>query len=139
MVEAGSAIDVVIVEGINEDQSMRIRVPIDSDISKRVYIEAYVGEEEIASKRIKPENTSSWSFRVYGRGRIIVEIYLDRDLYAIYGVDFNENKCYDITDDPESFETSSGNSGGVHVSGTELSEGVNDKKDESEEPEESEE
>jgi len=130
MVAPGTAIDVVIIEGMNEEQSMRVRVPIDSDISKKVYIEAYVGEEEIASKRIKPEDTSSWSFRVYGRGRIVVEIYLDRDLYAVYGVDFNENKCYDITDDPESFETSSGSSGGVHVSGTELSEGINDKKEE---------
>lgn len=123
LVEAGSTIDVVIVEGMNEEQSMRIRVPIESDIDEKVYIEAYVGEEEIASKRIRPDDTSSWSFRVYGRGRIIVEIYLDHELYAVYGVDFDENKCYDITEDPDSFETSSGTSG-VHVSGTELSEGV---------------
>ena len=37
-----------------------------------------------------------------------------------------EEKLYDITDDPGSFEVTAGIQSGVHVSGTELSEGLED-------------
>ena len=126
MVEAGTSVDVMVIAGSQEASSMRVRIPVESSIDDKVYIEAYIGEEEVASKRIVPEDTSSWSFRVEGSGRVIMEIYLDRELYRVYGVDFEEEKLYDITDDPDSFEVSSGTQTGVHVSGTELSEGLED-------------
>lgn len=134
MVMAGSSIDVMIVEGMNEETRVRVRVPIDSDIDEKVYIEAYVGEEEVASKRITPDNTSSWSFRLSGSGRVKVEIYLDRDLYAIYGVDFSTGEYEDITDDPDSFKESSGMQG-IHVSGEEQSEGLEDDEEKQDEEE----
>lgn len=126
MVEAGTSVDVMVIAGENEPSSMRIRIPVESDIDEKVYIEAYIGEDEIASKRIVPSDTSSWSFRVEGNGRVIMEIYIDRELYRVYGIDFMEEKLYDITDDPSSFEITSGIQSGVHVSGTELSEGLED-------------
>ena len=126
MVLAGTSIDVMVVAGNNEPSSMRIRIPVESDIDEKVYIEAYIGEDEIASKRIIPEDTSSWSFRVEGNGRTIMEVYIDRELYRVYGLDFMEEKLYDITDDPGSFEVTAGIQSGVHVSGTELSEGLED-------------
>ncbi|MBP1582113.1 MAG: Stk1 family PASTA domain-containing Ser/Thr kinase [Oscillospiraceae bacterium] len=132
MVAAGSSVDIKVIEGINEENKMTVRIPVESDIDERVYIEAYIGEEKVASKRITPEDTSSWRFSLSGNGRVVMEIYLDRELYRVYGLDFVEEKLYDITDDPESFETSSGTTG-IHVSGSELSEGVEEllnKKDE---------
>ena len=137
MVVAGTSVDVMVVAGENEPKSMRIRIPIESDIDEKVYIEAYVGEDEIASKRIIPEETSSWSFRVEGNGRVILEVYIDRELYRVYGVDFIEEKLYDITDDPSEFKTTAGVQSGVHVAGTELSEGIEDiEKEDSEKSEE---
>lgn len=132
MVPAGTSIDVMVVEGINEANSMRVRIPVESDIDEKVYIQAYIGEEEVASKRITPEKTSSWTFSVEGNGRVVMEIYLDRELYRVYGVDFTEEKFYDITDDPSSFQTSSGIQSGIHVSGSELSEGINEQANEDE-------
>ncbi len=126
MVMPGTSVDVMVVAGENEPSSMRIRIPVESDIDEKVYIEAYIGEDEIASKRIVPEDTSSWSFRVEGNGRVIMEVYIDRELYRVYGIDFIDEKLYDITDDPSSFEITSGIQSGVHVSGTELSEGLED-------------
>ena len=126
MVMPGTSVDVMVVAGGNEPSSMRIRIPVESDIDEKVYIEAYIGEDEIASKRIVPEDTSSWSFRVEGNGRVIMEVYIDRELYRVYGIDFIDEKLYDITDDPSSFEITSGIQSGVHVSGTELSEGLED-------------
>ncbi len=130
MVMAGSSVDVMVIEGMGDEKSLRVRIPIDSDIDEKVYIQAYVGEDEIASKRIRPEDTSSWSFRVSGSGRVKVEIFLDRELYAIYGVDFIEETFEDITADPDSFKESSGISSGIHVSGSDLSEGLEDPEDE---------
>ena len=126
MVMPGTSVDVMVVAGENEPSSMRIRIPVESDIDEKVYIEAYIGEDEIASKRIVPEDTSSWSFRVESNGRVIMEVYIDRELYRVYGIDFIDEKLYDITDDPSSFEITSGIQSGVHVSGTELSEGLED-------------
>lgn len=126
MVMPGTSVDVMVVAGENEPSSMRIRIPVESDIDEKVYIEAYIGEDEIASKRIVPEDTSNWSFRVEGNGRVIMEVYIDRELYRVYGIDFIDEKLYDITDDPSSFEITSGIQSGVHVSGTELSEGLED-------------
>ena len=126
MVMPGTSVDVMVVAGENEPSSMRIRIPVESDIDEKVYIEAYIGEDEIASKRIVPEDTSSWSFRVEGNGRVIMEVYIDRELYRVYGIDFIDEKLYDITDNPSSFEITSGIQSGVHVSGTELSEGLED-------------
>lgn len=121
MVSAGSAIDVMVIAGVNEPSSLRLRIPVDSDIRQKVYIQAYIGEEEIASKRITPNDTDNWSFTVHGNGRVIMEVYLDRELLSVYGVDFDERKLYDITDDPSAFKVSSNNASGIHVSGTELS------------------
>lgn len=133
MVVAGTSVDVMVIAGANEPSSMRVRIPVDSDLDEKVYIDAYIGDEKVASKRIVPEDTSSWSFRVEGNGRVKMEIYLDRELYKTYGIDFNEEKLYDISDDPDSFEISSGTQSGITVSGTELSEGLEDIEKKSEE------
>ncbi len=126
MVTPGSSIDVKVVAGVNEAIGFRVAIPVKSNIDEKVYIEAYIGEEEIASKRITPKDTEKWTFRVEGTGRVLMEVFLDRDLYRVYGIDFFEKKIYDVTDDPESFETSSGIQSGVHISGAELSEGLED-------------
>ncbi len=135
MVTPGSSIDVMVIKGSTEAIGFRVGIPVESNIKSKVYIEAYIGEEEIASKRITPKDTDKWTFRVEGSGRALMEIFIDRELYRVYGVDFLEKKIYDVTSDPDSFETSSGTQSGVHVSGADLSEGLEDIKDKENEEE----
>lgn len=121
MVPVGSTVDVMVVANKIEKQQIRVRIPVESDIDDKVYIQAYVGEEEIANKKIVPEETESWTFTVEGSGRVKMEVYIDRELYRIYGVDFIETKLYDITSNPDSFEISTGIKNDIYVSGSELS------------------
>ena len=136
MVPAGSSIDVMVVEGYNEEQPVRIRVPIDSNQKQKVQIEAWIGDKQVSRKRITPSRTDEWSFTVRGTGTAKVEVFLDRELYYIYGVNFTTGEVIDITDDPDSFQTTMGSGiPGIHVGGSELSESQK-KEDESEENEE---
>ena len=121
MVPVGSTVDVMVVANKVEKQQIRVRIPVESDIDDKVYIQAYVGEEEIANKKIVPEETESWTFTVEGSGRVKMEVYIDRELYRVYGVDFIETKLYDITSNPDSFEISTGIKNDIYVSGSELS------------------
>ncbi len=125
-VSPGTSIDVKVIKNVTDPISLKISINIESDIDDKVYMEAYIGDEEVASKRVVPADTSKWTFRVEGNGRSKMEVFIDRELYRIYGIDFDNKKLYDITDDPNGFETSSGIQSGVHVSGTELSESVDE-------------
>ncbi len=122
MIPAGSAIDVMVVEGYNEDQSVRIVVPIDSDEDDKVQIEAWIGDKQVDRKRITPSRTDEWTFHADGSGTAKVEVFLDRKIYRIYGVNFSTGEVKDITDNPDSFQSSMGSGiPGVNVGGTELS------------------
>ncbi len=125
-VSPGTSIDVKVIKNVTDPISLKLSINIESDIDEKVYMEAYIGDEEVASKRVVPSDTNKWTFRVEGNGRKKMEVFIDKELYRVYGIDFDNKKLYDITDDPDSFETSSGIQSGVHVSGTELSESVDE-------------
>ncbi len=123
LVPAGSSVDVKVIEGLNEDQTMRIKIPLPESDGGMVKMEAYINDETTpqSTKRVNPEKTPSWTVKVSGRGQAKLTITMDKEVYKVYKVDFITDEVTDITKDPDSFTPSSPGIPEKTVSGEDLS------------------